>query len=649
MFKKRTYLTPTHHRRAKVLWAPGRRMSFRPNRDLLVQTSAANGPARGSSTRASVTSISKRPTGRETFATSQSSRDESVPAPASQPANRMTPSQKRIVVLSWLAIAAMLGYALSLLIYFFGANYSFWDRAAALVWGLAIGHMLLHSIGYANSMLKASRGYDEIQSRVFSPQHSPKVACLVASFNEPSDVLEATLIALYAIDYPNKEIVILDDSTREETRHATRLLASRFGARVRQRTNRRGYKAGAINDFLLMTDAIYVAIFDADALPASNFLHDLVPIIDANPRLAFVQTPQFYSNTEVSEVARAAASQSAVFYEYICEGKSQSSAAFCCGTNVIFRREALLDLHGQDETTVSEDFATSLQLHFQNWDSLYYNQVYVRSLAPDTLSAYFTQQSRWSFGSIGVQRRVVTEFLRRPSALSPGQWWEYLLSSSYYWIGWVNFVFMLLPMLYIFGGVRPMHADTGTYLIIFVPYLLFTLNMFYTGMRERGYVVRDMLLAQQLSLLSFPYLMSAAIAGIAGRKRPFGVTPKGVGGYMSWRLLWPQLGMMALSAVTGVMGIVRFSQSATADGDGDAALVINGFWALFNALMLCGVFRLNRAPSQPFPSPAPERRLRQRRHVERRVQDIAIHALPFRDRRQAPRRVLKRRPASAMS
>jgi cellulose synthase (UDP-forming) len=234
------------------------------------------------------------------------------------------------------------------------------------------------------------------------------------------------------MDYGNKEVVILDDSTKEETRQGVRDLALRYGATARQRTNRRGYKAGAINDFLRTTDAPYIAVFDADGLPAHNLLRDLMPIVEENPRLAFVQTPQYYANTDVSNVAMAAGRQQSVFYEYISEGKSYSRSAFCCGTNCIFRRDALLAVGGFDETSVTEDFVTSLGLHLKGYDSTYYNQVYAYSMAPETLGAYFTQQSRWAFGSVGGLRRVLKALFTRPGSMSMGQWWEYFLSSTYY-------------------------------------------------------------------------------------------------------------------------------------------------------------------------------------------------------------------------
>jgi cellulose synthase (UDP-forming) len=518
-------------------------------------------------------------------------------APVAPERQRATGVQKRILAWTWMGVFSMGVYALSMMLAFFSPGYTLVDRIASLFLVSGVLFVMMHGLGYANSMIKASWGYNEVRRRIFTPQTAPLVDCIVACFNEPREVLEETVAQLANLDYANKRIVILDDSTKEESRLAAREIGALYGAEVIQRTNRRGYKAGAINDYIKGSKADFVAIFDADALAAHNFLRDVVPIIQENPRLAFVQTPQHYANTGVSSVAMGAARQQSVFYEYICEGKAYSRAAFCCGTNVVFRRDALLDVGGFDEASVTEDFTTSLNLHLKNWDSTYYNQIYVYSMAPETLAAYFTQQGRWAFGSVGAMRKVLGSAIKSGPKMRLGQWWEYFLSSTYYWVGWVNFVFMLLPILYIFFGVKPLRQDVFTYLAIFVPYLVFTMNMFYQGMEERGYKVSDTILGQQINFACFPVHMSSAVAGLFGRKRPFGVTPKGVGGRSSWLSLWPQLLMLVLSLVAFVWGMYKYIVGIDRN---TAAIVINSVWALYHVFLLSGIFRLNR----PFHSQA---------------------------------------------
>jgi cellulose synthase (UDP-forming) len=505
----------------------------------------------------------------------------------------VTATQKRVLGFTWIGIFSMLFYGVFMILALFNPGYDLKDRIASILLLLGVLFILMHGLGYANSMIKSSWGYNEVRRRAFTPQRAPKVACVIASYNEPPDVLEETVAALMNIDYPNKEIAILDDSTNEESRRAAQEIAAKYGTEIFQRTNRRGYKAGAVNDFIKRTDAAYVAVFDADALPAHNFLRDVVPIIEENPRLAFVQTPQYYANTGISNVAMAASRQQAVFYEYICEGKSHSRAAFCCGTNVIFRRSALLDVGGFDENSVTEDFSTSLNLHLKGYDSNYYNQVYVYSLAPETLGAYFTQQARWAFGSVGSMRRVFGSIFRHPGSMRLGQWWEYFLSSSYYWVGWVNFIFMLLPLAFIFFGIQPLRQDVFTYLAILIPYFVFTMNMFYAGMEQRGYRMSEMLLGQQVAFITFPVHMMSALSGIIGMKRPFGVTPKGDGRRLSWLSLWPQIIMLILSAIAFLYGMFLYITGAERT---NSAIVINALWALYHVFLLSGIFALNRVP-----------------------------------------------------
>jgi cellulose synthase (UDP-forming) len=514
-------------------------------------------------------------------------------APPESGRRPLSGSQRRVLAFTWIGVFLMMVYGIFMVLSFFNPGYRPIDYIAMLMLLFGILFIMLHGLGYANSVIKAAWGYDEVRRRAFTPQRTPKIACLVASFNEPPDVLDETIAAVVGMDYPNKQVVLLDDSTNEESRRSARAIAERYGVEVVQRTNRRGYKAGAINDFLPETDATYVAVFDADALPAHNFLRDLVPIIEENPRLAFVQTPQYYSNTEISNVALASARQQAVFYEYICEGKSHSHAIFCCGTNVVFRRQALLDVKGFAEDSVTEDFATSLNMHLKGYDSAYYNQVYVYSLAPETLSAYFTQQSRWALGSVGMLRHVLAALFRGAGRMRFGQWWEYFLSSTYYMVGWVNFFFMCLPLLYIFFGIKPLRQDVFTYLAIFIPYMIFTMNMFYMGMEARGYRIGDMIMGQQIGFLCFPIHMVSSLSGLLGLKRPFATTPKGHGGKISLLALWPQLLMLLLSAVAFLWGVYRYTSGLQRN---DSAILINALWALYHVFLLSGLFVLNRSP-----------------------------------------------------
>jgi cellulose synthase (UDP-forming) len=474
---------------------------------------------------------------------------------------------------------------------FFGEGYTTVDRVFACLLMAAEGFIFVHTVGYFVSVLKARR-YTEAAARVFTPAIEPPVAVIVASFNEPPDVLEATLVAVTGMDYKNKTVYVLDDSTNPELRAKAKEVAAQYGAECIQRANRRGAKAGAINDFIPTLDATYVVIFDADQKPVYNFLRDTIPILEENPRLAFIQTPQFYENTDVSRVALGAAQQQAVFYEYICEGKSTSGAMFCCGTNVIFRREALLSIGGLDENSITEDFATSINLHMQKWESLYYNNVYVYGMGPETLFAHFIQQRRWAMGTLGVFKRVLKLFFTHITAFRPGQWWEYMLSGSYYFIGIANLILMICPIIFLLFNVKPLIVKAHLYAVAFIPYLVFSLWLFYSSMRQRGYHLRGLWAGQALGFISFYVYVMAAISALSGRKIPFGVTPKGKGGKLPLQALWPQLGMLALSLLAAGWGVGRMvvSQNLVQELAG----FTNIFWALYHCYLLSYVFTFNQ-------------------------------------------------------
>ncbi len=501
-------------------------------------------------------------------------------------------ARRKILALTVLGMTLTVFYVVTLVTQIFTTrDYTIFDAltAGALLFSLVF--LIVQGFGYSNLVIKALWGYRSARAPLFASSESPAVACLITAFNEPPELLEETVAAVVALNYPNKDVVILDDSTKEANREASRAIAEKYGVKCVQRTNRRGYKAGAINDYLPEMEAPYLAVFDADALPTTNFLRECMPQIHSNPKLAFLQTPQYYANEQISHVALAATRQQNVFFEFICEGKSYSRAAFCCGTNVILRRAALEEIGGFDEENVTEDFATSFYLHCRGWDSLFLNKVYAYSMAPENLTAYFMQQSRWSFGTMGTARSFIRVFLKNPRALRFGQWWEYMLSATYYWIGFINIIYMLLPILYFFFNIKPLRNDMFTYMVIFVPYMFFTLNMFYSGMKYLGYKANEIALGQQIGFLSFPIYIASGISVLLNQKRPFSVTPKGVGGRIPWKSLWPQLLMLTLSFSGAAIGIYRLVMGSEYD---NTAVVINTLWALYNGWMLSGIFLLNR-------------------------------------------------------
>ncbi|MBU9889949.1 MAG: glycosyltransferase, partial [Candidatus Omnitrophica bacterium] len=391
-------------------------------------------------------------------------------------------------------------------------------------------------------------------------------------------------------DYGNKRVYLLDDNTDPGYQKEAEELAREQGVILFRRTKPwHGAKAGIVNDCLERITEKYVVIFDADQNPLPDFLKVLVPLMEGDEKLAFIQTPQFYTNIETNRVARAAVLQQAIFYEYICEGKGVSDSMFCCGTNVIFRVAALKEVGGMDETTVTEDFATSLKLHVKGYRSLYYHHVYAFGMGPEDLTGYFKQQFRWAAGTVRVFREVVQQFLRRPFSLSLGQWFEYFLSSTYYLVGMAFSVLVLCPLVFIFFKVPSFFADPKVYLLAFLPYILLSMSIFYFALRKRHYKPQDLVLGQLLGMATFLVYVRAAWTGLLGLKLSFGVTPKTRSGKVPFRVIGLQAAAMTINFVAVVWAGNRFFY------EHDPAVLVNGFWAFYHCLVFSSVFYFRRS------------------------------------------------------
>lgn len=526
-----------------------------------------------------------------------------------------------IAILVLVTIILMFSYLIVRSILFIVADYHWYEKIVAFLLLGAEGFILVHGLGYFSAILHvlthptAAYGI----SGPIPPLNSyPPVAIIVSSFKEPLHVVEDTLICFYNLTYPNKNLFFLDDTRYDLPRNDPQEMAlyrqkiddlcQHLGVNLFRR-QWRGAKAGMINDFIDFIEdkpkpgfsfypfaenkrtekEKYIFVFDADMNPFPDFVEPLVAIMEDRPKLAFVQTPQYYSNFESNRVARAAGLQQVVFYEYICEGKSIEDAMFCCGTNVVFRRQALVEVGGFDESSVTEDFATSLKFHMGGWSSAYFNRVCAFGLGPEDLGGYFKQQFRWSLGTVGLFRTILQEFFRHPFRLSPGKWWEYFLSGTWYFVGWVFFIMAYCPILYLYLNLPSFFARPEVYLCFFAPYFVLSLTMFFGTLHLRKYRVMEIFQGMLLNAISFPIFMKASALAMLGVRGTFAVTPKGQSRALPLRALWPQLITAALSFGAIAWGLLRLYY----EREPFYALLVNISWCLYHFLLFSTVLYFN--------------------------------------------------------
>ncbi|UCB57026.1 MAG: glycosyltransferase [Candidatus Omnitrophota bacterium] len=493
-----------------------------------------------------------------------------------------------------LAITATLVYIITRTTLFLFAEYKLVEKGFAFLLIMGEFFVLMHGMGYSLSIFQVFKKQKEKQQKdALSKSRlklEPSVAILVAARHEPKEVMEDTFITINNINYKNKTVYLLDDSTEDRYKRESEELASEYNLVLfRRKGPMHGAKAGVINDWLLEKfPADYITIFDADQNPLPEFLNEIIPILENDKKLAFVQTPQFYTNIAESAVARGAAFQQAVFYEYICESKSLGDSMFCCGTNIVFRRRALEEVGGLDESTVTEDFATSVKLHARRWKSLYYGHTSAFGMGPESLSAYFKQQFRWAAGTIAVFKKLIRQFFTHPFSLTFRQWREYFLSSTYYFIGIAFYILMLCPVIYLLFKIPSFFAQPEIYLLAFLPYIVLSVGIFYIILKKRNYSPKDLFLGQLLGICAFSVYIRAAFAALAGVKTTFGITEKSKVKAISYIRLWPQLAMIFLNLIAIIWGINRFIYEQ------EVAILVNGFWATYHLFILSSVFYFNR-------------------------------------------------------
>jgi cellulose synthase (UDP-forming) len=410
----------------------------------------------------------------------------------------------------------------------------------------------------------------------------PAVDVFVPVYDEPVAVVEPTVRAATAMSGAEVRVHVLDDGASD----AMEAMAARHDAGYLRRAANDGAKAGNINHALARTDAPLVLVLDCDHVPEPHFLDAMLGCL-ADPDVAFVQAPQYYANWDRGEIAAAAWGQQALFFGPIARGKDGLDAMFCCGTNVVFRREALEDVGGFPQESVTEDFELSIRLHERGWRSRYVPEVLAHGLGPEDMASYVSQQQRWSRGCLSALPAVVRSSL--PVRLKL----QYALSASFFLSGWTVLVYMSFPVVRLLTGAQPLASTSADqFLAHFAPYFGLSL-LTVTVLGGGAYTFK----AFALQAASFWIHVQSTVLTLLGRRGGFVVTPKEGTRERQPRAVAPALVAIAVLSAVAAYGLLR---------DRDPATLNNVAFALLHiAVLTAGVAPALRRDPLPRAAPAP--------------------------------------------
>ena len=414
----------------------------------------------------------------------------------------------------------------------------------------------------------------------------PRVAILIATYNEELEVLERTIIGARALRHPAKEVIVLDDGRRDWLRD----FCTEQGVSYMRRPDNKHSKAGNINHALERlaereTPPDFIAVLDADFVPHRGFLRRSLALFH-DPNVGLVQTPQHFFNADPIQhnlaISRSYPDEQRFFFDHMQPSRDAWGIAFCCGTSSVIRFKAVMEIGGFPTESITEDFMLTLALQNGGWRTSYLNEAVTEGLAPEGLKEYVTQRARWCLGLMQIARSSLGPLARNNLRLRDR--WS-VIDSVFYWMTTFPFriAAVVFPLLYWFGNITVVDAALADVITYFGSYFCWTILVL--NLLSRGHVVP--ILNDVSQLLGAIPISRAAITGlIRPHGHPFSVTAKGGDRsriVVQWRLMAPFAILLALTLLGLCLGI--FSDRFAYNDAGDGKWVIL-FWTIYNLFVL---------------------------------------------------------------
>jgi cellulose synthase/poly-beta-1,6-N-acetylglucosamine synthase-like glycosyltransferase len=397
---------------------------------------------------------------------------------------------------------------------------------------------LLASYG-AHRYLLVYLYYKNRKNRTMEPLEKfselPRVTIQLPIFNERF-VVERLLEAVGKLNYPlhKLDIQVLDDST-DETVGVARALVEQYANRglpvsYRQRTNRAGFKAGALAEGLATAQGEFIAIFDADFVPPEDFLLRTIHHF-TDPKVGMVQTRWTHINRNYSFLTEVEAILLDGHFVLEHAGRARSNVFFNFnGTAGLWRRTAIEEAGGWQHDTLTEDTDLSYRAQLRGWKFVYLQDVECPAELPIEMTAFKTQQARWAKGLIQTSKKILPQVLRSEQRFHVKlEAWYHLTANLSYPLMSVLSVLLLPAMIIRFyqGWFQMLYIDLPLFLAS-----TFSISSFYLVSQRELFPRR-----WPRTLLYLPFLMAlgigltvtntrAVLEALIGRQSAFARTPK---------------------------------------------------------------------------------------------------------------------------
>ncbi|MEN4825116.1 MULTISPECIES: glycosyltransferase [unclassified Pseudomonas] len=435
-------------------------------------------------------------------------------------------------------ITFLCGSVLVWIAYDYSQQYSTWFSLTVGVL-LALGALGVFIVLLTEAHELAEAVWIHKRRREFLPvqgdsAYRPKVSVHVPCYNEPPEMVKQTLDALAALDYPDYEVLVIDNNTKDPAVwEPLKAHCEKLGERFKffHVAPLAGFKGGALNYLLPHTakDAEVIAVIDSDYCVDRNWLKHMVPHF-ADPKIAVVQSPQDYRDQHESAFKKLCYSEYKGFFHIGMVTRNDRDAIIQHGTMTMTRRSVLEEL-GWAEWCICEDAELGLRVFEKGLSAAYAHNSYGKGLMPDTFIDFKKQRFRWAYGAIQIIKHHAAALLRgKGSELTRGQRYHFLAG----WLPWVadgmNIFFTVGALLWSAAMIIVPHRVDPPLMIFAIPPL--ALFFFKVGKiiflyrRAVGVNLKDAFAAALAGLALSHTIAKAVLYGFFTSSMPFFRTPK---------------------------------------------------------------------------------------------------------------------------